>query len=323
MQLMPAGLPVTPSYFNDLANSHGLLPIRIEHPQPGEAWEKRLVVYDNATSQGAGTETQIDFTRNGDTLDFVINHVGPLGPVPASPVKDSSNGWTLSHVSLDFCWLTNISMPLSGVWVLSRVSLLIEDDQGRRYGTAGGQAWGDIPGVVPGVGVSNLYLLPLDQNLTFTISGAGDDETYTLGLFAGPLGRSVVVSDVPVVSSTRDVVRITDRLGEIAIESSDNSKPVAVQYTVGGVDESRTVELDGVRLGRRGGLTLRVADDLASFDVEAGEPQHPIAIDLAASGPGGERRERFESVPIGGGSRRAFTVSGWSGLDRTSLRPRP
>ena len=81
MQLMPAGLPVTLDFFKKLSSSHGLLPIRIEYPLPGDAWEKRLVIYDNAQPNGGvGFESYIEFTRNGDTLDFVIEHSGDGDP---------------------------------------------------------------------------------------------------------------------------------------------------------------------------------------------------------------------------------------------------
>ncbi len=230
----------------------------------------------------------------------------------------------MSHLSLEFNWLTNISMPLSGVWVFGRVSLLIEDDRGRRYGTTGRQAWGDLPGVVPGVGVRNLYLLPLDQDLTFTITGTdeSDDETYTLVILAGPQGRSVTLRDVPVNPSTRDTVRIDNGLRDVAIESSDTAKAITLEYILGGIDEVRGLVLDGALVGRPGGLALRTSGDLTSFDIEGGQPEHLIAIELAATGPDGEHRERFESVPIGGGPAQAFSVTGWEQLDRTSLQTR-
>jgi IPT/TIG domain len=320
MQLMPAGLPVTLDFFNKLANSHGLLPIRIEYPLPGDAWEKRLVVYDNAQPVGVGLETNIDFTRNGDTLDFVIEHLGSISPT--IDARGSASGWTLSHLSLDFCWLMNVSMPINGVFLLSAGRLLIEDDSGRRYGVSGRRAFGDLPGVVPGVGVENLYLLPLDQDLTFTISGAEENDaaTYTLGIVAGRLGRSMMIGDVPIGRATSDVVRIADNLREVAIESNDADKQVVVRYALEGIDEARSVALEGARIGPGGGLTLRVSDNLTSFDIESAQPERPVTVALGAAGADGEQLQRFVSVPIGGGRSNGFTVDGWGQLGPQSLK---
>ena len=323
MQLMPAGLPVTLDFFNKLANSHGLLPIRIEYPLSGDAWEKRLVVYDNAQPNAVGLESNIEFTRNGDTLDFVIEHLGSPTPTPTIDSRSSASGWTLSHLSLDVCWLMNVSMPINGVFLLSAGRLLIEDDRGRRYGVAGRRAFGDLPGVVPGVGVENLYLLPLDQDLSFTITSADENDaaTYTLGILAGRLGRSVTISDVPIGRSTRDVVRIANGVREVAIESNDPDKRVALRYALDGIDEARSVALDGARIGKRGGLTLRTSDDLTSFDVDGAQPEHPVAVELSTSGSNGSRSERFQNVPIGGGRPKSFNVEAWKQLGPDSLKP--
>ena len=323
MQLMPAGLPVTLDFFQKLASSHGLLPIRIEYPLAGDAWEKRLVIYDNAQPNGGvGFESYIDFTRNGDTLDFVIDHLGD--DATARDTRSSASGWTLSHVSLDACLLTNVSMPINGVYLLSGARLLIEDDQGRKYGATDRRAFGDLPGVVPGVGVENLYLLPLDQDLTFTISAAdgNDAPTYTLGILAGRLGRSVMIADVPMGRSTRDVVRITDSVREVAIESNDANKPVTVRYALEGLDESRGVALKGARVGKGRGLTVRTSDSLTSFDVETAQPEHAVVVELTAAGRTGSRAERFQDVKIGGGRPKSFTVGTWAQLGPGSLKPR-
>lgn len=314
MQLMPAGLPITPSYYADLSNSHGLLPIRIEYPVDGDPWEKRLVVYDNASGAGVGTETNIDFTRNGGVLDFAMSHVGATRPIPDSPVHDSSTGWTLSHLPLSLCWLSNVSMPLSTLWVSAvDAAFLIEDDQGRRSGSIGGRAWNDIPDVVPGVGIPNLFLLPLDRPLTLTVSatertGRG---SYTLGVIAGAMGRSVILSDVPIDRSTRDMVRVGGGLSEVSIDTGDDAKTLDVRYAIEGGADARGAVLEGIRIGRRGGVTLRPGSDLASLHVESsasGESEVVPLTDLRTVDPAGNsdgrqpgrRTERLTSSRPGG-----------------------
>lgn len=90
-------------------------------------------------------------------------------------------------------------------------------------------------------------------------------------------------------------MRIANGLRDVAIESIDATKAIAVEYALGGIDEARTVALTSLRVGKRGGMALRTSDDLSSFDIEGGQPEHPIAVELTATRPGGERRERFDS----------------------------
>ena len=237
MQLMPARpaghaglLQRTGEQSRTVADPH-----RVPRPvrSVGEATRR---LRQRPTTKAPATSRTIDFTRNGDTLDFVIKHVGPIGPVPASTGQDSANGWTLSHVSLDFCWLTNISMPINGVCVLSRVRLLIEDDQGRKLRShrrpgvrrhAGRRPRRRRreplpPAARPGPHVH-------DQPATRRTRG-GDLHAR---IFAGPLGtlgcgRRRAGRDVrPETSCASPTVS-----REVSIESNDTNKQVAVRYAV-------------------------------------------------------------------------------------------
>src|SRR5207247_11356684 len=140
----------------------------------------------------------------------------------------------------------DVTMPLDCVYLFAPLDLLIEDEQGRRFGTVGNRVWNDLPGVVPAVGASNLYLLPLDRNLRISVTG-GRAGTYTLGVVAGSLGRSVVLTDIPVTPATRDTVTIGDRLAQITVQSEDAEKNFSVSYGVGGVHLARAVTLSGVQ----------------------------------------------------------------------------
>jgi hypothetical protein len=226
----------------------------------------------------------------------------------------------LSHVPLWFCWLMNVSMPLSAVWLMSPATLLVEDEQGRRFGTAGGRVWNDLPDARPAVGAPNLYLLPLDRNLRFTVTGTGKG-TYTMGILDGPGGRSLTLADVPVSPSTRDTIRITDRMREISITSVDPDKRITMHYGVGGAREARALTVEGVRVGQQGGVTLKESDNLSSFELVAGQPRHPVTVGLLAAGAAGATRQEFEKIPVGGGRTAGFTVESWEQLGTGSLKP--
>jgi hypothetical protein len=313
MQLIPAGTVLTSGFLQKLGVSHGLLPTRIEYPVDGETWDRRLVVYDNAGN--LGKDTRLVFTRTSAGLAYTIEDLNATGDVIGTDPSDTAAGWTLSHLSLEECWLTDVSMPLDFVYLLAPFDLLVEDELGRRFGRSGNRVWNDLPGVVPAVGAPNLYLLPLDRNLRISVTGAKGG-TYTLGVVAGSLGRSVVLTDVPVTPATRDTLTIGDKLGEITVQSEDPEKTLGVSYGVGGVRLARALTLSGIQVGRRGGLTLRAAPDLGQFELSG--RNRPVTVALATADQNDVHRQQFQQVPLG--DRTAFRVADWAALGPDSLQ---
>src|SRR5206468_8724761 len=113
LQLIPAGTILTSGFLDKLHDSHGLLPTRIEYPAGTETWEKRLVVYDNAGD--LGLETRLVFTRNSNGLAYTIERLDEFGAISGGSTEDTAHGWTLSHLSLEECWLADVTMPLDYV----------------------------------------------------------------------------------------------------------------------------------------------------------------------------------------------------------------
>jgi hypothetical protein len=319
VQLIPAGTVLTPGFMSNLGISHGLLPIRVEYAVPGETWEKRLVVYDNAGNVGG--ESHLDFTRTSAGLGFVVQHFDAGGALTGGDAfgRSTATGWTLSHVPLWFCWLMDVSMPLNVLWLMSPATVVIEDEQGRRFGSAGHRVWNDLPDVIPAIGAEHLYLLPLDRNLRISVHGTGTG-TYSVGGVAGSLGRSVTLMDVPVTPETRDTVEVADELCQVALSSTDPDKALTLHYGVGGVQEARALTVEGLKIGRRGSATLRAADDLSTFDLAAAGSQQPVTVGLATAGPDDVQRQSFEELPIGGRESATFQVADWSALGPDSLQ---
>jgi hypothetical protein len=318
IQLIPAGTVLTSGFMAGLGISHGLLPIRVEYPVDGETWEKRLVLYDNAGN--VALESRLEFTRTSAGLGFVLDHLDANGVVTGGDAfgRSTATGWTLSHVPLWFCWLMDVSMPLNILWLMSPATVVIEDEEGRRFGAEGERVWNDLPDVTPAIGAEHLYLLPLDRNLRVTVHGTGKG-TYSLGILAGSLGRSVTLVDVPVTPDTRDTVEMADGLREIRLGSGDADKEVTLHYGVGGAKEARALSVEGLRVGRRRGVTLQAADDLSSFELTGADGQRPVTVALTAAGPDDVQRQRFEELPVGDGRVGAFRVTDWTRLGPDSL----
>lgn len=315
MQLIPAGTITTPGFITKLGDSHGLLPIRMEYPA-GDTWERRLVVYDNVGE--VRKESQLVFTRTSVGLEFVLSG--------DTSNRNTANGWTLSQATLQDNWLDDVSMPLEYMYLLAAAVgapqpaiLLVEDDQGRRFGVSSNRKlWNDLPDVIPAIGAENLYLLPLDRNLRFFVTGMGDG-TYTLAIVAGSLGRSITLVDVPVRPGTRDVVKIADGLREVTLSSGDAEKELTLHYGVGGVRQARALTVTGVRVGQRGGLTLRSSDNLSSFELEGDAPRHLVTFGLSAADHEDVHQQRFDQVPLGDRQVRTFQVADWGTLGPDSL----
>jgi hypothetical protein len=289
--------------------SHGLLPIRVEWPVDGETWEKRIVVYDNAGT--VGVEEQVIFTRDSTGLGFVVTTASSAG-------KTTVNGWTLTQASLQENWLSDVSMPSDYMFMLSPATVVVEDAEGRKFGVRGKQTWADLPDAMPAIGAPNLYLLPLDRDLTFSVSGTGTG-TYTLGIVSSSLGRSVTLADVPVTPKTRDVVRIANGLREVVVESADAGKDVTLHYGVGGVRQARALKIQRARVGRRSAFTLRSSDDLSNFELQSGRPAQQVAIGLTAADARELRRHTFDRVALAAAQPTTFDVADWADLGPASL----
>ncbi len=309
MQLIPAGTITTSGFITNLSSSHGLLPIRVEWPEDGETWERRIIVYDNAGT-AVGLEEQLVFTRDSTGLGFVLT--GDTGG------KNTANGWTLTQASLQENWLSDVSMPSDYMFMLSPATVVVEDAEGHKFGVQGKKAWADLPGAMPAIGVPNLYLLPLDQDLTFSVTGTGTG-TYTLGIVSGSLGRSVTLVDVPVSSATRDTVRIADSLREIVVESADAEKDVTLHYGVAGVGQARALKVGRARVGRHSKLVLQSSGDLSSFDLQAKGVDQNVPIELVTANRETLQRHTFDTAAVTVGEPTHFDVTDWANLGPSSL----
>lgn len=320
MQLVPAGTILAGGFLPKLRQSHGLLPIRVEYPVEGDTWERRLVLYDNA--RRVGTESRAVFTRNGSRLDFQIEHLDEAGQVEVPPdPRDSATDWTLTAVSLEECWLQDVTMPVDFVVLMSPAAVFIEDEDGRRFGTDGTRYWDDIPHVVPGPGVGQLYLLPLAGRRRFTVHGIGRG-TYDLAIVSRSRGRSVVLRDVPVDRDTRDIVLVARDLTEVTVVSAEESKRIDLVYGIEADHKARGLVMTGLEVGRNQPFSLASDAALRTFAVRGRKTEGAVTLDLVATNAQAAARQRFDDVALGPDQRR-FRVDDWDHLDSESLQPAP
>lgn len=311
MQLMPSGNIATNGYVRKLGRSHGLLPIRVEYPLEGEPWDVRVVVYDNA--HVPGNETFIDVDGSGSTTTFTIAHQNSAG-APTADSRDSSHRWTLSHVSLDRCWLSDVSMPISFLAMPGPVTAVVTDALGRRFGTSGDRGYDDIPGAI--VGAEGLYLLPDDENLEITIRGTGDG-VYSLALVNGHAGTSTVLMDMPVTAGSVDELQVEP--GSLSVRTRGDAKTASVVHGRSDGTSIHALRIDDLSLGRDA-VTITTTDDLSEISIDAAEAME-VPVELLAEKAGGTFSQHFPSVEISAG-RSEFGVADWNRLDASSLARR-
>jgi hypothetical protein len=211
-----------------------------------------------------------------------------------------------------------VTIPTDYVFLLSPATILVEDAAGLKFGLKGKDAFADIPGAMPAIGAPGLYLLPLDQDLSFSLTGTGTG-TYTVGIVSGSLGRSVTLVDVPVTPATTDVVQVSNSLRDVVVSSSDAAKEVTMHYGVAGVSQSRALKVSHARVGSGTSLTLRASDDLSTFELHGDGADQAVTVALTAAKGKGMLNQAFDKVEVGGAQPKTFTVTDWASLGSTTL----
>jgi hypothetical protein len=204
---VPDGAAWDAGYFDQLAASHCIVPIRIIYPigYDGSSLDGvRVDCWDNNHPDDAdcfvvlrtvGTETRFTYTAAGSVL------------------FTSEDDITLATATLGEYLLRDLDLPFSGPFglttfvldfLLSPATLQVIDEAGRVTGHAGGQILSEIPNSHPAYLVPNAFLLPTATGLTRRITGIAN-ATYSYASLA-PAGTSIGLTDVP--TSVGEVDRV-------------------------------------------------------------------------------------------------------------------
>jgi hypothetical protein len=321
MQLVPAGDILNANFRQNIGRSHGLLPIRVEYPTADEAFEARLVFYENAPpAGGAPNESIAEFHRTGrgQPLEFEYIHRDINSVAETTDARDSDSGWTLTHLSLEAAWLTDVSLPLNFVGLFSPATLVVEDGKGRRFGFDGKEAYSEIEGAFVAPFAPNLYLLPMDQDLELSVRGRGEDGTYTLIAASGTHGRSWALYDVPVSGKTRDRVALRDELRGFSFTSTNAEKHVTLVHGMRAHQTLRYVRVSDAAIRRGKHLKVNTDGWLDQFTVNVPAAQE-VAIDIGQLHAKGSQQVPARRVQLNGAPNR-FHVGNWSTLESTGLQ---
>ena len=247
---IPAGLPVSTQWFNNLNASHCLAPYKLTRP-PG--WTGgydgvRLYLYDCNHPRDNGCF--LTFQQRGNTLAFSYNKDGSVS---------SDNGWTLGVLTMDEALYHSVDLP----WVygaeaamefvvdiiLSPATLAVSNLAGQTTGSRGTSIVAEVPGVIPSLQrMHNLVMVPRQLALQRTIQGTGTGK-YTFASIAPPdptatgdvlnalipagaqsprviaRERGLTLQNVACSPTTRDVVLLGPNNHSIQISTNESGKP--------------------------------------------------------------------------------------------------
>lgn len=246
---IPAGLPVSSQWFNNLNASHCLVPYMLTRPV---GWTSgyngvQLFLYD--CNDPENNACCLTFQQRGNTLAFTYS---------ADSTVSSDNGWTLGILTMDQALYNGVDLP----WVygaeaamefvvdviLSPATLAVSNLAGQTTGTRGNTIVAEVPGAIPSLQrMHNLVMIPRQMALQRTIQGTGvgtytyasiapPDPTAPATTFNGllPAGgqgariaagaRGLTLQNVSCTATTRDVVLLGPNNYSIQVSTNEAGK---------------------------------------------------------------------------------------------------
>jgi len=246
---VPAGLPVSSQWFNNLNASHCLLPWKLTRPVGWTSGYDGVQLYLYDCNHPKDDTCCLTFQQRGTSLAFSYN---------ADPSVSSDNGWTLGILTMDQALYNGVDLP----WVygpgaaleyvvdiiLSPATLAVSNLAGQATGTRGNNIVAEVPGAIPSLQrMHNLVMVPRQMALQRTIQGTGagtytyatiapPDPTAPANAFNGllpagnptarivPGARGMTLQNVSCTANTRDVVLLGPNNYSIQISTNEAGK---------------------------------------------------------------------------------------------------
>ena len=215
---IPCGAAWDEGYFDKLADTHCIVPIRIVYPQnhaQGDpdgvelyCWDCNHPPEDDPAGEKISENCRLKFRRtNGEILfDYYCGSTLHFS---------SDDGITLGTMSNGEFYYSDHDLPFSGPlgltsfiidFILSPAEIQVTDENGFRTGNFGSQILSEIPNSHPCYLAKGAFLLPPDQSFTRRFIGKGDG-TYSFHSISSN-GTSITLENVNIASDQEDVLSI-------------------------------------------------------------------------------------------------------------------
>jgi Concanavalin A-like lectin/glucanases superfamily/IPT/TIG domain len=261
---IPSGAAWDSGYFDKLADSHCVVPIRLLFPSGYDGTDidgVDIQVWDNNAPADPDCRVEIRRNASGD-LEFQFFSAGSLE-------FGTADGVTLGTQTVGQYLLSDVDLPFSGPFgltsfivdfILSPATLQVTDGSGRRTGHFGGQILAEIPDSHPAYLVPGMFLLPSATGMTRTITGTA---TGTYGYTSiNPAGVSLNVRDVPTSAGTADIVAVNadgTRARFIPSQPKTVNASVAAEFN----GQARGIEIEGFAASASAELDITATPDLS------------------------------------------------------------
>ncbi len=261
---IPSGAAWDSGYFDKLADSHCVVPIKIIYPSGHDGIDLNgidIQVWDNNAPNDPNCRVELRRTAAGD-LKFELFSAGSLK-------FGTNDGVTLGTQTVGQYLLSDVDLPFSGPlgltsfiidFVLSPATLAVTDGAGRRTGHFGGQILSEIPESHPAYLLPGLFLLPVGDGMTRTITGTGNGSYGYTSI--NPAGVSLNLREVPTSAGEADIVAANaDGSRARFIPGQPKTITASVSTEFGG--QARGVELQGFQASAIADLDVTVTPDLS------------------------------------------------------------
>lgn len=291
---IPSGAVWDAGYMEGLEESHCVVPTRIQYPVGHDGTDPdgvKLYVWDNNHPIGEGEATarncRVEFFRQDGAIHFDYYD----GDRTTNPKFSSQDGLTLGTQTLDEYLLSDVDMPFSGPFGLTRfivdfllspADLKVTDDAGRVTGVDAGQIKAEIPDSHPVYLRRGAFLLPMDTALTRTITGS-DTGTYDYHSLS-PRDTSVSLENVATSAGEQDVLRVNPDGTQVRFEPGTQK---TLDMTLGRrmTEQVRGLSVSGVTGGPEAEVDVTLSDDLSAVRVGNRGPETTVDVRLVGLDP--------------------------------------
>jgi hypothetical protein len=318
---VPDGAAWDAGYFDKLADTHCIVPIRIVYPIgfDGSSLDGvRIDCWDNnhpdndqcfVTLRTSGSQTLFTYTAAGGTK------------------FRSEDGLTLATATLGEYLLRDLDLPFSGPFglttfvvdfLLSPATLQVIDEAGRVTGHAGGQILSEIPNSHPAYLVPNAFLLPTATGLTRRITGTANG-TYAYASLA-PEGTSIGLTGVP--TSVGEVDRVMTSADAAHVRFAPAvAKGGAFTMARRVSGHARGISVERFSAGPGAELDVTAAPDMSLLRVSNPGAARQVDVKLLDFDPATEARASLAraNVEIPAGHDLVVAVTDWASLSDAAV----
>lgn len=322
---IPSGAAWHAGYFDKLASSHCVVPIRIVYPVGYDGVDLdgvQLYVWDNnfphALDATAASNCRVDFRRVDSEIRFTYT--------AGSGGFTSEEGITLGRMSVGEFLLADHDMPFSGPFgltsfvldfLLSPADLQVEDAEGHRTGRYGTQILSEIPDSHPCFLLKGAYLLPQGMAMTRRIVGSGSG-TYTWHSLS-PVGHSITLEGVSTIAGQVDNVAMNADCTQIRFTpGADKPYVLTLARRIGG--QTRAVAVTGMTAGPSAPVDITMSPELSLIRVAnaAGSSSAAVRV-FCLDEVTTQHNLSDKGVPVPTNHDLLVSVTDWATVDATVL----